>query len=233
MRGKHSHATQGRVQERLIPTHAGKTPACPSPFYRRWAHPRSRGENTAIPRRCVSRRGSSPLTRGKRHVVPPRRIHQGLIPAHAGKTSASPYGTARKWAHPRSYGENGFIQVASPANEGSSPLMRGKRDTAAAAVGAAGLIPAHAGKTHRSAHCACRRGAHPRSRGENPSMPGGTYVDEGSSPLTRGKRGHCRRRGHPVRLIPAHAGKTSRSPSVPSSRTAHPRSCRENLMYGT
>ena len=212
----------------LIPTHAGKTPACPSPFYRRWAHPRSRGENTAIPRRCVSRRGSSPLTRGKRHVVPPRRIHQGLIPAHTGKTSASPYGTARKWAHPRSYGENGFIQVASPANEGSSPLMRGKRDTAAATVGAAGLIPAHAGKTHRSAHCACRRGAHPRSRGENNKLLLGLQSDPGSSPLTRGKPEHAgrnlRRRG----LIPAHAGKTRpRSRRYGKSR-AHPRSRGEN-----
>ena len=227
-RGKRRDNLDSDREDGLIPTHAGKTPACPSPFYRRWAHPRSRGENTAIPRRCVSRRGSSPLTRGKRHVVPPRRIHQGLIPAHAGKTSASPYGTARKWAHPRSYGENGFIQVASPANEGSSPLMRGKRDTAAAAVGAAGLIPAHAGKTHRSAHCACRRGAHPRSRGENFTVSSTRRRRGGSSPLTRGKLPRWQRPTIARRLIPAHAGKTLPGESRGRSPRAHPRSRGEN-----
>ena len=230
MRGKPVSVPSDEPVGGLIPTHAGKTPACPSPFYRRWAHPRSRGENTAIPRRCVSRRGSSPLTRGKRHVVPPRRIHQGLIPAHAGKTSASPYGTARKWAHPRSYGENGFIQVASPANEGSSPLMRGKRDTAAAAVGAAGLIPAHAGKTHRSAHCACRRGAHPRSRGENSTSRLVAAAGAGSSPLTRGKHPTPPRGVGERGLIPAHAGKTRARRLDGFTGWAHPRSRGENRV---
>ena len=52
------------------------------------------------------------------------------------------------------------------------------------------------------------RSAHPRSRGENglrkPAAPG----EQGSSPLTRGKRGAVCPSMAPVRLIPAHAGKT-------------------------
>ena len=71
-----------------------------------------------------------------------------------------------------------------------------------------GLIPAHAGKTHLWWTCSLSAGAHPRSRGENPSMIAFTVGAAGSSPLTRGKRpefGDARAEGG---LIPAHAGKT-------------------------
>ena len=90
------------------------------------------------------------------------------------------------------------------------------------------LIPAHAGKTsRRRAWLACLW-AHPRSRGENPASRGSRVIGDGSSPLTRGKLGGAVLHGIPRGLIPAHAGKTARSPSVPSSRTAHPRSRGEN-----
>ena len=50
----------------------------------------------------------------------------------------------------------------------------------------------------------------------------------GSSPLTRGKPVHATPPCRDLRLIPAHAGKTTTStPSRPTSR-AHPRSRREN-----
>ena len=176
----------------LIPTHAGKTPACPSPFYRRWAHPRSRGENTAIPRRCVSRRGSSPLTRGKRHVVPPRRIHQGLIPAHTGKTASSKSHRPRTRAHPHSCGENVTLLPQQSAQPGSSPLTRGKLIDPLIALAVGGLIPAHAGKTSPFRLRVVAVGAHPRSRGENSSMVSTTTRGQGSSPLTRGKRAPSR-----------------------------------------
>ena len=72
-----------------------------------------------------------------------------------------------------------------------------------------GLIPAHAGKTLLEVTEKNTIGAHPRSRGENAVEGLIGQVGMGSSPLTRGKhcllrRDHCR-----VRLIPAHAGKTS------------------------
>ena len=51
------------------------------------AHPRSRGENVARVRAGVKEGGSSPLTRGKRHLQGRRIYRVGLIPAHAGKTS--------------------------------------------------------------------------------------------------------------------------------------------------
>ena len=34
-------------------------------------------------------------------------VHDGLIPAHTGKTSGLIVGRLPSWAHPRAYGENG------------------------------------------------------------------------------------------------------------------------------
>ena len=51
------------------------------------AHPRSRGENLTGRQGLGKSWGSSPLTRGKRQQGAPLLHPDGLIPAHAGKTS--------------------------------------------------------------------------------------------------------------------------------------------------
>ena len=73
-------------------------------------------------------------------------------------------------------------------------------------------------------------GAHPRSRGENQGYYQAVTVDEGSSPLTRGKR--VARPQHPTRrgLIPAHAGKTCPGSGRERDQQAHPRSRGENSV---
>ena len=53
-------------------------------------------------------------------------------------------------------------------------------------------------------------------------------VTSGSSPLTRGKLASPKRRPSPYRLIPAHAGKTSRGKRMAQGVQAHPRSRGEN-----
>ena len=118
------------------------------------------------------------------------------------------------------------------SRSGSSPLTRGKPDSARRAFAQERLIPAHAGKTNRAQGMRERRGAHPRSRGENfvGFAPGGDL--EGSSPLTRGKRRALRQHGQRARLIPAHAGKTLYSPRSAAPRPAHPRSRGENHRLG-
>ena len=50
--------------------------------------------------------------------------------------------------------------------------------------------------------------AHPRSRGENMVSDGKVSLEDGSSPLTRGKPDGKLRTSNMSRLIPAHAGKT-------------------------
>ena len=73
-----------------------------------------------------------------------------------------------------------------------------------------------------------RTAAHPRSRGENHPGEACGAEGEGSSPLTRGKRGAGFRSCLRCRLIPAHAGKTGTGPLTRMKISAHPRSRGEN-----
>ena len=152
----------------------------------------------------------------------------GLIPAHAGKTTATTSTALPPRAHPRSRGENHYFVECPLRSTGSSPLTRGKRNGRDGGSRRTGLIPAHAGKTGQEANLSYPPGAHPRSRGENrlKIFIGGEY--RGSSPLTRGKprkRGPCERQEG---LIPAHAGKTETIDHATHSWRAHPRSRGEN-----
>ena len=100
-------------------------------------------------------------------------------------------------------------------------------------VDVVGLIPAHAGKTSGSRCSTAASRAHPRSRGENGKWSGDTKAWLGSSPLTRGKRSRCRSQEIVPGLIPAYAGKTSRSAGSFWWPGAHPRSRGENAARGT
>ena len=71
----------------------------------------------------------------------------GLIPAHAGKTTAASTCARSRPAHPRSRGENPKADARTVNELGSSPLTRGKRTRQLRFSCSAGLIPAHAGKT--------------------------------------------------------------------------------------
>ena len=196
------------VDERLIPAHAGKTASTyPDPNARR-AHPRSRGENKHLTKERVESGGSSPLTRGKRTQGEPVFGLNGLIPAHAGKTTHCKVPTQTPRAHPRSRGENGLCGCWCRTVWGSSPLTRGKQKSSRKPPEIVRLIPAHAGKTPFGRPERRRLRAHPRSRGENSSIEVASWVLSGSSPLTRGKRIAEIAQRSLCRLIPAHAGKT-------------------------
>ena len=211
-RGKRGlHIFHGRAV-RLIPAHAGKTRAALWAISLIRAHPRSRGENGDLGLGDLALDGSSPLTRGKRHVDWRWPEFRRLIPAHAGKTSLASTPTSPPRAHPRSRGENCVKIHELKPNEGSSPLTRGKHHAAVSCRQPRRLIPAHAGKTSRSRPSTRSAPAHPRSRGENLVLVGGGLVGVGSSPLTRGKRSVARAAGFAHGLIPAHAGKTRPPP---------------------
>ena len=227
-RGKLSDASRVASGTGLIPAHAGKTgPPSLCPTTPR-AHPRSRGENGRHSMPIVRMLGSSPLTRGKQLGNRGRGQGLRLIPAHAGKTRRPGRTRWRRPAHPRSRGENAWLNSWAVISPGSSPLTQGKRAARSSRSGRWGLIPAHAGKTPRTRRGCSATWAHPRSRGENAVFLMPDVYTVGSSPLTRGKldkvRGH---QGHGG-LIPAHAGKTRIATSVWSLSTAHPRSRGEN-----
>ena len=154
----------------------------------------------------------------------------GLIPAHAGKTLFGRRASRRRPAHPRSRGENVKGHLGVILALGSSPLTRGKPGPCRARGPACGLIPAHAGKTRRCSWDVSAHWAHPRSRGENSRRPCTDIPDQGSSPLTRGKPQQAALAVNTLRLIPAHAGKTTFVILSSSWLRAHPRSRGENFQ---
>ena len=227
-RGKRSHWTAQTKRSGLIPAHAGKTERSHVCRARGWAHPRSRGENQVAEILTGHSSGSSPLTRGKRAARRRGRDLERLIPAHAGKTWPRGRRGPTQRAHPRSRGENTADDALTAQPAGSSPLTRGKQLVRAQRPDAAGLIPAHAGKTTSTTRSGTNPAAHPRSRGENGERAAFNGDREGSSPLTRGKRPSSPSLWDPLRLIPAHAGKTIRPWGRWPAPAAHPRSRGEN-----
>ena len=205
MRGKPAHSVFDAPTVGLIPAHAGKTQSSSAWSGRAWAHPRSRGENLFHDERERRGLGSSPLTRGKLDLAVIGLSEAGLIPTHAGKTRPSTSPRARYKAHPRSCGENAELEAAPILGQGSSPLTRGKRVGFLPGYLAAGLIPAHTGKTRSGPYARWSCGAHPRSYGENVISPFAIASRKGSSPLTRGKRSQKSGFALYWGLIPAHA----------------------------
>ena len=196
------------ARTRLIPAHAGKTTPPPATPRARRAHPRSRGENKRPWRSWLRPAGSSPLTRGKHQIGILDSTDGRLIPAHAGKTRSRRRNAPGRKAHPRSRGENRSLLTDLISPSGSSPLTRGKLVPVLHYLPLKGLIPAHAGKTWTRGSAGAPRRAHPRSRGENQGHRIFDRSDNGSSPLTRGKRSARAGLRSWRRLIPAHAGKT-------------------------
>ena len=209
-RGKHAQTRDGLCILGLIPAHAGKTMTAIDARACRGAHPRSRGENLKQIARDVNKSGSSPLTRGK-HVG--HGVHCSLLVAH-----------------PRSRGENAEPKRDPLGVTGSSPLTRGKRSCRDRLRRRGRLIPAHAGKTSAVCCATVSVEAHPRSRGENHSHGVLEAEAQGSSPLTRGKRGAVDGGRDGLRLIPAHAGKTQATRRRHQRPRAHPRSRGENSV---
>ena len=152
MRGKRNDNDISDVERGLIPAHAGKTMGVVLSVGVGWAHPRSCGENEIECHLGVILAGSSPLMRGKPLTAPLSPARQGLIPAHAGKTTPPPEAREPLWAHPRSCGENTPPLTPPVKRLGSSPLTRGKHRNRPARHDRSRLIPAHAGKT-----LGCRR----------------------------------------------------------------------------
>ena len=112
--------------------------------------------------------------------------------------------------------------------EGSPPRMRGKPKWSQKKKVAAGITPAHAGKTQPRAGGSRVAGDHPRACGENRALRNTPRAPRGSPPRMRGKQGHGilgeLRRG----ITPAHAGKTRRTVRSLSAWRDHPRACGEN-----
>ena len=171
-------------------------------------HPRSRGEYAPDENGGTWGLGSSPLSRGIQPgtsaaptragiipalagilAVPPAAPDSsGIIPALAGNTvrGKAPSHAARD--HPRSRGEYCPRSDSRPRGRGSSPLSRGILQNVPINDLGCRIIPALAGNTHGGPKGEYRGRDHPRSRGEYTGSAGAAWLEEGSSPLSRGIR---------------------------------------------
>ena len=146
--------------------------------------------------------------RGKGQSARRNRAIVGIIPAHAGKRQKSIILFPCMRDHPRSCGEKYPSPSFLPAQEGSSPLMRGKAVFCNPPYGRERIIPAHAGKSIAVVDARCLAEDHPRSCGEKRSRQHYFHALRGSSPLMRGKVLQIKRYPRFYGIIPAHAGKS-------------------------
>ena len=212
MRGKLIDCRVRSRRRRIIPAHAGQTVGERLERSGVADHPRACGANPracSIAPRCC---GSSPRMRGKhgpgRRHRPPVRI----IPAHAGQTTFTSSTLRLNPDHPRACGANHSADTRGTLRVGSSPRMRGKLGTAAAALPLMRIIPAHAGQTTTPKFALKLSTDHPRACGANHVKRRAHSVRHGSSPRMRGKHGHAFIGRRENRIIPAHAGQTRRRP---------------------
>ena len=113
---------------------------------------------------------------------------------------------------------------------GSSPATRGGPSIRVHYPLRSGLIPGYAGRTHWLAGPGGSTGAHPRLRGEDTRPVPHQPLVAGSSPATRGGRGHRGGGQHDVGLIPGYAGRTIAGTARRPRWRAHPRLRGEDMM---
>ena len=193
---------------RLVPARAGTTGGGFAGVAAAEAHPRSRGDHTAVRFAVSVTAGSSPLARGPQRRMGICKHGRGLIPARAGTTGAAHFVLFLSGAHPRSRGDHLLLRRRFPRRGGSSPLARGPLGDASWLRLRRGLIPARAGTTLSGIWRLASPWAHPRSRGDHYEPAGIVHRDEGSSPLARGPPAPASCRDQVPGLIPARAGTT-------------------------
>ena len=196
-------------------------------------NPRGRGERGGLFQNSISRRGSSPRTRGTRRENCSVSSSRRFIPADAGNAHRFRHRPGERSVHPRGRGERVAITAATTGAAGSSPRTRGTRPWRKTGLADVRFIPADAG----NAACWFQKGTempvHPRGRGER--CPGYVlaWVLSGSSPRTRGTLGSGEVLSAETRFIPADAGNAAPPCAYASDEAVHPRGRGERRIMAT
>ena len=228
MRGKRDEFTGVLIQRRIIPAHAGQTPARLPVRYCKTDHPRACGANQPFRTERGAQHGSSPRMRGKLEFGFYGVLYCRIIPAHAGQTAEKLSDHLNETDHPRACGANVSALQLGADKRGLSPRMRGKPAVSNRAWRPTRIIPAHAGQTLRFIVSACPWTDHPRACGANSMTDDNKALMAGSSPRMRGKLVVVVLYRGEVRIIPAHAGQTSIVPPESQCSQDHPRACGAN-----
>ena len=172
MRGKLPIIARQDRRVRIIPAHAGQTPAFCRSREGSSDHPRACGANGGYWRVHMDADGSSPRMRGKRlRILRPLRRSR-IIPAHAGQTAPVAPSVDIDADHPRACGANTWALTGSIKEDGSSPRMRGKQsDFMRKLLSAGPSIIGFAQWLQSSYYCSCLQSSAktPISRGTTPT----------------------------------------------------------------
>ena len=167
MRGAPWYSTAREQMERIIPADAGSTYRSMSPLNRLKDHPRGCGEHYKSPSVLKDSMGSSPRMRGallRNQIVSPE---PRIIPADAGSTADGCKLVEGCGDHPRGCGEHKSLVVRIAWKPGSSPRMRGARETSFIRLYGIRIIPADAGSTYVIGRVESNHKDHPRGCGEH------------------------------------------------------------------
>ena len=168
--------------------------------------------------------------RGKQVGAKADKLVGRIIPAHAGQTTISKKLRSEITDHPRACGANGCVSFLRHFRFGSSPRMRGKRQTRMHMASRPRIIPAHAGQTRLGVMSVGDGTDHPRACGANLLLRISFTPAFGSSPRMRGKPLGSGQRSQRRRIIPAHAGQTYVTSDGNNNGPDHPRACGANSL---
>ena len=186
MRGTPNHPRACDLARRIIPAHAGNSPARPRARAPSADHPRACGELRFVSPSSSAASGSSPRMRGTPHPVEDGLPDRRIIPAHAGNSVSSNVSVRSGSDHPRACGELAIRRLALMSPHGSSPRMRGTPAGRLYVRAFRRIIPAHAGNSNQPPFCAPRLSDHPRACGELRLTEIVLKGYDGSSPRMRG-----------------------------------------------
>ncbi len=229
VRGKPAQRHRGSVVIRSIPARAGKASGRNTTTGACRVHPRACGESWRIPPVRGGHGGPSPRVRGKLSIDLEEDVHDGSIPARAGKASRMRFGVRSPTVHPRACGESLVCSRWMQIGMGPSPRVRGKLPSGRFERNRGRSIPARAGKAESSIFRWTPSQVHPRACGESGAEMSVLSACSGPSPRVRGKRD-----GLPVSRgrhgsIPARAGKAMPIQRLVHRFWVHPRACGESV----
>ena len=147
MRGAPLQRLQNFRQERIIPADAGSTNFGVIGLDGVQDHPRRCGEHSHLVAYSCRVAGSSPQMRGAPFDGHAVEIILRIIPADAGSTENENLRRENARDHPRRCGEHICLALLLTGLLGSSPQMRGARQSGDIGSAIRGIIPADAGST--------------------------------------------------------------------------------------
>ena len=207
----------------VIPAQAGRTAVGCGHSGRGWGHPRAGGADLCVSCNTVREPGSSPRRRGGPRATCALAASKGVIPAQAGRTRCGRRTPSAEWGHPRAGGADLGARVRYVARAGSSPRRRGGPPSSRHGRCPIGVIPAQAGRTRFWRRGSGSGWGHPRAGGADGYRGPGVTTIMGSSPRRRGGPRRGRLLTELRRVIPAQAGRTSRTCAGQLRGWGHPR----------